>query len=107
MPTREQAEAKKLNARPKGAKISCGQLNTLNDEIMVFAFEAAAKDTICEGVKLEVVHLPLRATCQRCGITFDFDVYSPCCPCCTSGDIKIASDAPILLEEIEFEDKDV
>ncbi|MHC4338387.1 MAG: hydrogenase/urease maturation nickel metallochaperone HypA, partial [Planctomycetota bacterium] len=48
------AEAAKQNAKPLGAKISCGMLNALNDEILCFAFEAIAKGTACEGLKLEV-----------------------------------------------------
>ena len=98
------AEAQKLNAKPISAKISCGQLNALNDEVMHFAFEAIAKGSVCEGIKLEIVHVPLRATCQRCGIAFDFDIYSPSCSCCASNDFQISPDAPIILEEIEFED---
>ena len=65
-------EAKKQGAKPINAKISCGMLNTVNDEILCFAFEAAAKGTPCEGVKLEIEH-------------------------------KTKPDAPLLLEEIEFE----
>ncbi len=98
------AQAVKLDAKPVSAKISCGQLNPINDEILCFAFEVAAKGTVCEGVKLEVVHIPLTATCKRCGKKFDFDIYSPACVDCGSEDFEIASDAPLLLEEIEFED---
>jgi hydrogenase nickel incorporation protein HypA/HybF len=65
-------EAKKQDAKPISAKISCGMLNPVNDEILCFAFEAAAKGTACEGMKLEIEH-------------------------------KAKPDAPLLLEEIEFE----
>ncbi|HIJ67535.1 MAG TPA: hydrogenase maturation nickel metallochaperone HypA [Planctomycetes bacterium] len=98
------AKAAELNARPISAKISCGQLNPINDEILKFAFEAAAKGTVCEQMKLEVVHIPLKATCKKCGKGFDFDIYSPACENCRSEDFEIAPDAPLLLEEIEFED---
>jgi len=65
-------QAKKQNAKPISAKISCGMFNAVNDEILCFAFEAAAKSTPCEGMKLEIEH-------------------------------KTKPDAPLLLEEIEFE----
>jgi len=65
-------EVKKQNAKPISAKISCGMFNAVNDEILCFAFEAAAKGTPCEGMKLEIEH-------------------------------KTKPDAPLLLEEIEFE----
>jgi hydrogenase nickel incorporation protein HypA/HybF len=98
------AQAAKLNAKPISAKISCGQLNPINDEVLNFAFEVVVKGTVCERMKLEVVHIPLKATCKRCGKKFDFDIYSPACANCESEDFEIGPDAPLLLEEIEFED---
>ena len=99
-------QAKKHKARPLKAKISCGQYNTINDEILSFAFEAAADNSICQGMKLEIIHIPLNAICQSCGENFEFDIYSPKCKKCGSEDFQMAPDAPILLEEIEFEDKE-
>ena len=98
------AEVSKINAKPLSAKISCGQLNPINDEVMNFAFEAAAKGTVCEGMKLEIVHIPLKATCKNCSKTYDFNIYSPVCADCQSTEFVIGKDAPLLLEEIEFED---
>lgn len=97
-------EASKTNAKPLSAKISSGQLNPINEEILNSAFEVAAKDTICEGMKLDIVHIPLKATCKNCGKTYDFNIYSPVCTGCSSAKFDIGSDAPLMLEEIEFED---
>ena len=99
-----EAEAAKISAGPISATISCGQLNPINDESLNFAFEIAAGDTICKGLKLHIKHIPLKATCKNCGTDFDFDLYSPSCRKCSGSDFEIAQDAPLLLEEIEFED---
>ena len=85
--------------------ISCGQINAINDEAMQFAFEAVAEGTICEGAVLEIKHIPLKSQCRKCKLEFDFDFYSPTCPDCGSADIAIGADAPLLLEEIEFEEE--
>lgn len=98
------AEAQKQQARPIAARISCGQLNPINEEVLNFAFEAAAKGTICEGTRLKVVEITLKCTCKKCGRTHGFDIYSSGCPGCGSSDFDINPDAPLLLEEIEFED---
>ena len=98
-------EAAKHNAKPIAAKISCGQLNPINDEVLNFAFEIVAKDSVCQGMKLQIVHIPLKGKCKKCGDMFDFDIYSPGCPACKSKEFNIEPDAPLLLEEIEFEDK--
>jgi len=65
-------EVKRHNSKPVSAKISCGMFSAVNDEILCFAFDAAAKGTPCEGMRLEIEH-------------------------------KAKPDAPLLLEEIEFE----
>lgn len=98
-------EAQERKLRPVRARISCGQLNPINDGVMNFAFDLAAKGTACEGVRLEVRHVPLQATCKSCGRTFDFDIYSPVCTGCGGADFDLQPDAPLLLEEIEFEDR--
>ena len=97
-------EAAKVGAKPIGAKVSCGQLNPINDEALKFAFEAAARGTECEGMKIKVVHIPLKSICKNCGNESDFDVYSPGCGKCRSTDFSIGSDAPLMLEQIELQD---
>jgi hydrogenase nickel incorporation protein HypA/HybF len=99
-------QAEQVNAKPLSAIISCGQFNTLNDEVMNFAFETAASGTVCEGMKLEIRHIPLRATCRQCKATFEFDIYRPQCNACQSMEFDFEPDAPLLLETIEFEDNE-
>ena len=96
-------EAAKQDAKPIGAKISCGMLNPVSDEILRFAFDAIAKDTPCEGVKLQIEHKPIRAKCKDCGINFDVEFSSPECSKCGGGDFELQPDAPLILEEIEFQ----
>ena len=97
-------EAIRLNAKPIAARISCGQLNPINDEVMQFAFDVATKDTICRGMSLSIVHVPWRATCRKCSHEFDFDIYSPECPQCQTGEFDMKDDAPLLLDEIELDE---
>jgi len=95
-------EAAKRNVKPIGAKISCGKLYAINDEALRFAFEAIAKGTPCEGLKLEIEHKPIRARCKKCNETFEADISNPKCPKCKGNDFELLPDAPLLLEEIEF-----
>jgi len=96
-------QAAKNNAKPVAAKISCGMLNPVNDEVLRFAFEAIAKDTPCEGVKLQVEHKPIQARCKNCEANFDIELSLPECPKCGGADFELMPDAPLILEEIEFE----
>jgi hydrogenase nickel incorporation protein HypA/HybF len=99
-------QAEQVGAKPVSATISCGQFNTLNDEVMQFAFETVAADTICRHMKLYIKHIPLRAACKQCKTTFEFDIYKPACSRCSSTEFVIEPDAQLLLEEIEFEDNE-
>jgi hydrogenase nickel incorporation protein HypA/HybF len=97
------AESTKQNAKPVSAKISCGTLNAINDEILCFAFEAIAKGTPCEGMRLEIEHKPIQCKCKNCDETFDFELCQPKCPKCKDKGFDLLPDAPLMLEEIEFE----
>jgi hydrogenase expression/formation protein HypE len=56
-------EAQDRHARPIRAKMSCGELNEINDEVLSFAFEALAQGTPCAGMTLEIEHKALQAKC--------------------------------------------
>ena len=96
------AEAEARNARPVWAKITCGQLHAINDELLQFAFGAISKGTRCEGVKLKIEHIPLEAKCSDCGKQTQVDSDLPACPGCGSENLKLMADAELLLEEIEL-----
>jgi hydrogenase nickel incorporation protein HypA/HybF len=97
-------QARQVDAKPVSAVISCGQFNAINDEVMDFAFGTAAAGTICEGMKLEIKHIPLQAKCKKCKTVFEFDVYKPACSQCDSTEFDFEPDALLLLETIEFEE---
>jgi len=96
-------EASKQDGKPIGAKISCGTLNAINDDSLIFAFEAIAKGTSCEGLKLEIEHKRIQGRCKNCDEGFDVEFSHPCCPKCNGEEFDLLPDAPLLLEEIEFE----
>ena len=96
-------EAAKHNAKPVTARISCGTLNPINDEVLRFAFEAISKGTPCEGTKLEVEHKSIQARCKNCDRRFDVELACPRCPKCRSEDFELMPDAPLILEEIDLQ----
>lgn len=99
-------EAQNRHAKPIRAKMSCGELNAINDEVLSFAFEAIAAGTPCEGMTLQIEHKPLRAKCQACGCVFAVDFLNAKCPDCGGEDFELLPDAPLLVEQIEFEGLD-
>lgn len=100
-------EASKQKAKPISAKIVCGVLNAINDEVLKFAFEAISKGTTCESVKLEIVHMPMQGKCQKCFRQFDIELKNPQCSFCGAKEFDLLPDIPITLETIEFETEQV
>jgi len=96
-------ETERQNARPVAAKISCGMLNAINDEALCFAFDAIAKGTRCEGMKLRIEHKPMQGKCSSCNQNFQIELSNPRCPKCQSEQFDLLPDAPLVLEQIEFQ----
>lgn len=96
-------EAGKQGGKPTRAKMSCGQLNAVNDEVLRFAFEAIAEGTPCESMALEIEHKPLQAKCRACESVFAAGLSDARCPHCSADDFELLPDAPLVLDEIEFE----
>jgi hydrogenase nickel incorporation protein HypA/HybF len=99
-------EAGQRHARPVRATISCGELNAINDDVLSFAFAALAQGTACEGMDLQIEHKPLRAKCRACARVFVVDWSALKCPECGSENFELLGDAPLMLEQIEFEGAD-
>ncbi len=97
------AEAEKQKARPVEAKVICGVLSAVNEQLLREAFEAISKGTVCEAVKLEVEQKPLQGRCKDCGEPFDVEINRPRCPQCGGDKFELLSDTPLTLETIEFE----
>ena len=95
-------EAEKRQGRPVRAKMSCGQLNAVNDEVLSFAFAAVAQGTPCEAMKLEIEHKAIQAKCRACDGTFALMLSDTRCPNCQGERFELLPDAPLVLEEIEF-----
>jgi hydrogenase nickel incorporation protein HypA/HybF len=100
-----QEAAKLPDAKPVLAKISCGKLYAINEEVLYFAFEAVSKGTPCEGVKIELQTLPLRAICRLCSKTFDLNIeqIEQQCTYCGGDSYDVQPDAPLMLEQVQFE----
>jgi hydrogenase nickel incorporation protein HypA/HybF len=96
-------ESAKQNAKPTAAKISCGKLNAINNEALRFAFDAIAKGTTCEGMELEIEHKPIQAQCKNCNEEFNVEDSDLKCPKCGGDNFELLGDAPLLLEEIDFQ----
>jgi hydrogenase nickel incorporation protein HypA/HybF len=97
------AESAKYGKKPISAKISCGAFAAVNNELLLEAFDTIIKGTNIEGLNLEIEHKPMQGLCRKCKQKFILDLSIMRCTGCGSEDFDLLPDAPLVLEEIEFE----
>jgi hydrogenase nickel incorporation protein HypA/HybF len=98
-------EVRKYKAKPVSARISCGIFNAVNEQLLKEAIAAISEGTDCEGIKIKIEQKPLKGICRDCGKEFEVDFKRGRCPGCGKDDFELQPDAPLVLEEIEFEGK--
>ncbi|WP_457566274.1 hydrogenase maturation nickel metallochaperone HypA [Caldithrix abyssi] len=62
--------------------VEIGALSGVVPEALEFCFEAATKETMAEGCRLEIVYLKAQAECSGCGFKFETDQFLNLCPQC-------------------------
>ena len=72
--------AKKINL----VELEIGKLSGVMVEALTFCFEAAARDTMAQGAKLEILEVAGRARCLGCENDFVADSLVMQCPKCNS-----------------------
>ena len=58
-------------------------------------------------MKLEIEHKPLQAKCTDCHQNFYIEFSEPKCTRCGNREFELLPDAPLILEEIEFETENI
>jgi hydrogenase nickel insertion protein HypA len=98
------AEAGKRDLKPLAVTVSHGAMLAVDKEALHEAFRLSARGTVCEGVSLVLRQIPLQIRCDSCGAEGIYELYAPHCPRCRSHNFHFLPDAPIVLEDIEFQE---
>lgn len=80
-----------------------GPLSCVDPQTLCACFEIFSESTIAEGAKLEIVSLPLKCKCGKCGGDFQLEKRHFICPFCGSGDIKFEGGHGLILKSINVE----
>jgi hydrogenase nickel incorporation protein HypA/HybF len=82
--------------------VEIGALRQVVPEALVFAFDAAVRDTPAEGAQLEWVEIPAEIACTACGAHYrPEDVFWVCESCGAPGGRVVAGD-DLVLRSIEL-----
>jgi hydrogenase nickel incorporation protein HypA/HybF len=97
------AEAEKHNARQiSKIKLKLGQLTQVVPDCVQFYLDLLGKETIAEGVKLEVDIVPLVIECKGCGTTRQLKSYDFVCQDCGQP-TDVVSGRELYIDSIEIE----
>jgi hydrogenase nickel incorporation protein HypA/HybF len=81
--------------------VRCGRLRQVVADSLEFAFGILARETLCEGARLEQQVVPARLRCGACGHEFEIDLPVFRCTACASTDVEVLTGEELEVESIE------
>lgn len=81
-----------------------GRLRQVIPETLDFYFEFVARDSVCEGARLEQEVIDARLRCRPCATEWDIEIPAFRCPTCGGSDVEIAAGDEFEVESIEVEE---
>jgi hydrogenase nickel incorporation protein HypA/HybF len=81
-----------------------GRLRQVVPDSLEFYFEFVARETVCEGARLEMELIGARLRCNPCARDWEIEIPAFRCPTCGGSDVEIASGNEFEVESIEVEE---
>ena len=85
--------------------VRAGELRQVVPESLAFYFEHVARETLCEGARLELEVIPARLLCEACEHDWRLDEAVFRCPRCGAGEVRVTSGEELEVESIEIEEE--
>ena len=89
--------------RVSGVNLRIGALRQVVPDSLAFYFEIVARDSVCEGARLELELVPARLRCRACAHEWQVELPAFRCPACASADVAVQSGEEFEVESIEIE----
>lgn len=99
----EQALRKTETGKPSVVRIRVSALSHLLDHDpsqLQSAFEMASLGTRAEGATLDIVIVPVSASCRRCGTISDMSLAHAVCEACGASDVELATVPEVVVHEV-------
>lgn len=100
----EQYISAEKNEKIKSIKVNIGKLQNVLSDSLEFCFNAAVQNTKMENTILIINNLPIKISCNNCGVISEQNEMTFICPNCKSNSIKIIGGDELNIKEIEIED---
>ena len=83
-----------------------GRLLQVVPDTLEFYFEFVARDSVCEGARLEQEVIPATLRCLPCERSWPIDIPAFRCPFCGGSEVEIATGDEFEVESIELQSAD-
>ena len=84
--------------------LSVGRLRQVIPGTLEFYFEFVARDTVCEGARLEQQVIDPWLRCEPCGQEWEIEIPAFRCPSCGGSEVLVARGDEFEVESIEVEE---
>ena len=99
----EQALRKTESGKPSVVRLRVSALSHLLSHdlsSLQSAFEMASLGTTAEGAILDIVIVPVSASCRRCGTISDVCLADAVCEACGTADVELATIPEVVVHEV-------
>lgn len=91
--------------RVKVVTMRIGWLRQVVPESLEFYFGFVARESVCEGARLEYTVVPARLRCEDCGLEWELDEPAFRCSVCNSASVSVVSGNEFEVESIDVEEE--
>ncbi|MET0819146.1 MAG: hydrogenase maturation nickel metallochaperone HypA [Solirubrobacteraceae bacterium] len=94
------AEGRRVTA----VQVRLGRLRQVVPSSLAFYFELVARETVCEGARLDQEVVPAALRCADCAHAWEIDLPDFRCPRCGSADVAVETGEELEVASIEVEE---
>lgn len=97
--------AEAYGSRPvEQVRVQMGRLRQIVPDILTYAFDVIAKDTLAEGAVLECREVTPWVRCKSCGTAFEPEDIFWVCPACETPGGEVLRGEELILESVVLKD---
>ncbi|MCU7945829.1 MAG: hydrogenase maturation nickel metallochaperone HypA [Candidatus Thiodiazotropha sp. (ex Cardiolucina cf. quadrata)] len=89
--------------RVKTVWLEIGALSGVEPEAMYFGFDVVMNETLADGARLEIIHLPGEAWCMQCSQSVQVSARYEACPECGSYQLHVTGGEEMRIKELEVD----
>jgi hydrogenase nickel incorporation protein HypA/HybF len=89
--------------RVRTVRLEIGPLATIEPEALKFCFDAAARGTLAENAKLDIITTAASAWCFSCGETVTISERNGVCPSCGGYQLQVTGGDELRIKELEVD----